>query len=143
MGGEGRRGMTGAPAYQQTLRNLNEALRQELAALDSGDVAALESSTASKLAAISALQLSPLVAPDDETEALIPEGAALCEQAALRVTLLLAGIERRLHGLAHAAGHAPAAAYGRDARIAGAYGSIRYDEDRVGTECGITCRCRW
>src|SRR3546814_8398264 len=80
--------MTGAPAYQQTLRNLNEALRQELAALDSGDVAALESSTASKLAAISALQLSPLVAPDDETEALIHEGAALCEQAALRVNLL-------------------------------------------------------
>src|SRR3546814_17004601 len=76
--------MTGAPAYQQTLRNLNEALRQELAALDSGDVAALESSTASKLAAISALQLSPLVAPDDETEALIHEGAALCEQAAIR-----------------------------------------------------------
>src|SRR3546814_15753297 len=98
--------MTGAPAYQQTLRNLNEALRQELAALDSGDVAALESSTASKLAAISALQLSPLVAPADETEALIHAGAALCEQAALSVNLLLAGLERRAAVLAHEIGGA-------------------------------------
>src|SRR3546814_21171108 len=137
--------MTGAPAYQQTLRNLNEALRQELAALDSGDVAALESSTASKLAAISALQLSPLVAPDDETEALIHEGAALCEQAALRVNLLLAGIERRLNVLAYAAGTAPAAAYGREGRTAGGYRRIALDSTEAsgaGKKCVRTVRSR-
>jgi hypothetical protein len=117
-----------APAYLQTLRNLNDALRAELDALDSGDIAALESSTAAKLAAISALQLSPLAERDPEIDALIHEGAALCEQAALRVNLLLAGVERRLSVLARAAGHAPAVGYGRDGRVAsGGYRSIDLD----------------
>lgn len=106
-----------APAYQQTLRKLNDALKAELEALDSGDIGALESSTAAKLAAISALQLSPVAERDAEIDALIHEGAALCEQAALRVNLLLASIERRLGVLAGAAGHGPAVRYGRDGRV--------------------------
>src|SRR3546814_12839541 len=89
-----------APAYQQTLRNLNDTLRAELAALEAGDIRALESSTPVKLAAISALQLSPIAAHDAETEALLHEGAALCEQAAHRVNLLLATVERRPNGRA-------------------------------------------
>lgn len=117
----------GASAYRQTLRNLNDALRAELAALDAGDLGALESSTAAKLAAISALQLSPLVEPDAETEALIHEGAALCEQAALRVNLMLAGVERRLNMLARAAGHATEVRYGRDGRIDGGYRRLDLD----------------
>lgn len=116
-----------APAYQQTLRTLNDTLRSELAALEAGDIAALESSTPAKLAAISALQLSPIAERDSKTDALIREGAELCEQAALRVNLLLAGVERRLSVLARAAGHGPTQRYGRDGRIDSGYRSIDLD----------------
>lgn len=116
-----------APAYQQTLKNLNDALRAELAALEAGDIAALESSTPVKLAAISALQLSPLAERDAEIDALIHEGAALCEQAALRVNLLLAGVERRLNVLANAAGHAPELRYGKSGRMEAGYRKIDLD----------------
>ncbi len=116
-----------APAYQQTLRNLNDALRAELAALEAGDLLALKSSTPAKLAAISALQLSPIADRDPEIDALIHEGAALCEQAALRVNLLLATVERRLSVLARVAGHAQNARYGRNGRIDNGYRSIDLD----------------
>lgn len=116
-----------APAYQQTLRTLNETLRAELKALEDGNIAALESSTPAKLAAISALQLSPIADRDAETDALIREGAELCEQAALRVNLLLAGVERRLSVLARAAGHGQSHSYGKNGRVAGGYRSIDLD----------------
>lgn len=116
-----------APAYQQTLRALNDTLRAELAALEAGDIRALESSTPAKLAAVSALQLSPIAERDPETDALIHEGAALCEQAALRVNLLLAQVERRLGVLARAAGHGQVARYGRDGRMDGGYRTVDLD----------------
>lgn len=119
--------MMDAPAYRQTLKTLNETLRAELAALESGDISVLESSTPAKLAAISALQLSPIVESDAETDALIREGAELCEQAALRVNLLLAGVERRLAVLSRAAGHAPEVRYGRNGRMDGGYRSLDLD----------------
>lgn len=107
-----------APAYRDTLRRLIEAMRAEVAVIEAGDLSALESSTAAKLAALSALQLSPLAEKDAEIEEMIREGAALNAQAAKRVNLLLAQTERKLDAFATAAGHAAPVRYGRNGRMA-------------------------
>lgn len=107
-----------AAAYRDTVRRLLDAMRAEVEAIEAGDLSALERTTASKLAALSSLQLSPLSEIDPEVEDMIREGARLNAQAATRVNLLLAQVERRLNGFAAAAGHAGPVRYGRDGRMA-------------------------
>lgn len=110
--------------YEETLRGLVEALRGELAALDAGDIATLERTAAAKQSAIAAVAAFPVGPRDEETQALVEEGAMLCEQAALRVNLLLAGVERRLNALAAASGHGHQLRYGRNGRMTASYRGI-------------------
>jgi hypothetical protein len=110
--------------YQEKLRRLVEVLRGELEILDGGDIASLERTAAAKQSAIAAVAAYPAGPRDEESQALIEEGAALCEQAALRVNLLLAGVERRLNALAAASGHGRQLRYGRNGRMAASYHGI-------------------
>ena len=110
--------------YQETLRSLVETLRGELDILDAGDVASLERTAAAKQSAIAAVAAYPVGPRDEETQALLEEGAALCEQAALRVNLLLAGVERRLNALAAVSGHGNQLRYGRNGRMTASYHGI-------------------
>lgn len=116
-----------AAAYRDTVRRLLEAMRAEVVAIEAGDLSALERTTAAKLAALSSLQLSPLSEIDPEVEDMIREGARLNAQAATRVNLLLAQVERRLNGFASAAGHPAPIRYGRDGRMAAPLRRVELD----------------
>ena len=60
-----------AAAYRDTVRRLLDAMRAEVEAIEAGDLSMLEQTTAAKLAALSALQLSPLSESDPEIEDMI------------------------------------------------------------------------
>jgi len=85
------------------------ALRDELAALDGDDAAAIEAATTAKLSALGALREAP-------TRAEVETAQALNALTAVRVRIKSAGIERRLGTLAAAAGRAPTLCYGRNGR---------------------------
>ncbi len=87
------------------------AMRDELAALDTGDASAIECATAAKLAALDGARLAGKVAVER-----LHEARALNALAATRTNMLLAGVDRRLAALTAADGRAGAICYGRDGR---------------------------
>lgn len=87
------------------------AMRDELAALDSGDAATIEAATAVKLAALDATRRAT-PAPVSR----LHEASALNALAATRVNMLMAGIDRRLAALTAADGRASGLCYGRNGR---------------------------
>ena len=89
------------------------ALRDELAALDTGDADTIEAATAAKLAALGVAAAAP---PPPAAE--IAAAQALNTLALARTRTLLAGVDRRLAHLAAAHGRPPALTYGRDGRTA-------------------------
>ncbi|UAJ08688.1 hypothetical protein [Polymorphobacter megasporae] len=95
--------------------DLLTAIRDELAALDTGDAAAIERATAAKLAALGAARTGGAI-----PVARLHEARALNALAATRTNMLLAGVDRRLAALTAAAGRGVAICYGRDGRTSAA-----------------------
>ena len=92
---------------------LLDAMRAELAALDDGDAATIAAATAAKLRALDDARRAP-----PPPRAALETARALNTLTSARVTMLLAGVERRL--AMFGAASAPAAlAYRRDGRLAG------------------------
>ena len=87
------------------------AMRDELAALDTGEAGAIEAATAAKLDALHAARCGAVVAPDR-----LAEARALNALAATRTNMLLAGVDRRLAVLAAADARGASMVYGRDGR---------------------------
>ena len=87
------------------------AMRDELAALDSEDAAAIEAATQAKLAALLSLRDS-----SDPTRADVEAAQTLNTLAASRTATFMARASRRLQSLAIAAGRPPSLTYGRDGR---------------------------
>ncbi len=88
------------------------AMHAELAALDSGEAARIETATADKLVALGALAESAALAPPERStlEAL----RSLNRVAETRTRTLLRGVERRLAALRPGG---PALCYGPDGRL--------------------------
>ena len=87
------------------------AMRDELAALDTGEAGKIEAATAAKLDALHAARCGAVVAPDR-----LAEARALNALAATRTNMLLAGVDRRLAVLAVADARGASMVYGRDGR---------------------------
>lgn len=96
---------------------LIDAIRAELAALDSEDAAAIEGATADKLAALAAVQ-SDIAAGAPPQRALLDEARVLNAEAALRARAKIITVEKRLQAVAAIAGKPAALTYGRDGRWA-------------------------
>ena len=101
-----------SPAYSDAaaapFNTLLEAMRAELAALDTGDAEAIELATRAKLSAlVAARDAGP--AP----RARLAEARDLNALASARVNMLMASVGRRLETLAAASGRAPTLVYGR------------------------------
>lgn len=100
-----------------SLARLIEAIRAELAALETEDADAIEAATAVKLAALQAVQ-AEVDAGRPPERAGLEQAATLNAEAALRARAKIVGVERRLAGIAGLAGRPPALVYGRDGRWA-------------------------
>jgi len=87
------------------------AMRDELAALDSGDAGTIELATAAKLTALEGARAAGAVALDR-----LQEARALNALAATRTNMLLAGVDRRLAALTAADRRGGSICYGRDGR---------------------------
>ena len=107
--------LAGAPAFESDeavpFNNLLAAMRDELAALDSGEAEQIEAATRAKLAALIAVRNSP-PAPRYQLE----EARDLNALASARVNMLMSGVERRLELLTAARGAPPTLCYGRKGR---------------------------
>ena len=89
------------------------AMRDELAALDDGDAAAIGAATMAKLAALEAVRHATPV-----PRAALETARSLNALASARVNMLMAGVERRLRVLTAASGAEPTLCYGRNGRTA-------------------------
>lgn len=87
-------------------------MRDELAALDGGDAAAIEAATVAKVAALEGAR----VAGATVSVTRLHEARAFNALAATRVTMLIAGVDRRLAALTAADGRGGDFCYGRDGR---------------------------
>lgn len=87
------------------------AMRDELAALDSGDAAAIQAATMAKLAALDAVRGGGAV-----PLTLLQNARALNALAATRVNMLMASVDRRITALTAADGRGSAFCYGRNGR---------------------------
>jgi hypothetical protein len=96
---------------------LIDAIRSEIAALDSEDADAIETATAAKLAALKAVQ-DDIADGAPPQRALLDEARTLNAEAALRARAKLISVERRLATVAAVAGKPAALTYGRDGRWA-------------------------
>ncbi|WP_188053538.1 flagellar protein FlgN [Sphingosinithalassobacter sp. CS137] len=85
---------------QDALVAVIEALHAEIAALKANDVAALESATQTKLAAIEAVAAHEATPPDAQIRELAAEAHRLNEMARIYVNLMAANVRRRLQDLA-------------------------------------------
>lgn len=94
---------------------LIDAIRGELAALDSEDAERIEAATAAKLAALDAVK-SDIAAGAPPQKALLAEARDLNAEAALRARAKILNVERRLAAVSTAAGRPAALVYGRDGR---------------------------
>lgn len=96
---------------------LIDAIRAELAALETEDAHAIETATAVKLSALQAVQ-ADVAAGAPPQRALLEEARALNAEAALRARAKIVSVERRLGAISAAAGRPAALVYGRDGRWA-------------------------
>lgn len=103
--------MIRAPA--QLLADLVERVKDEMVALEAGDLSALAQATRAKLAAVEALAQAPA---GSVPRAAVAEAAALNRVAARRVNAMRARVDQRLAALARASGLGLAGAYGPDGR---------------------------
>lgn len=106
-----------AAADTNSVIRLIEAIRAEIAALDSEDAEAVETATAVKLAALKAVQ-DDIAGGVPPQRALLVEARSLNAEAALRARAKLVSVERRLGNLTAAVGRPPSLTYGRDGRWA-------------------------
>ncbi|MGI4879838.1 MAG: hypothetical protein ACRYG4_20360 [Janthinobacterium lividum] len=93
----------------EAIDRLLDAMRDELEALDSGDVGRIETATRAKVAALDRMHGTGTVAV-----ARLHQARALNALASTRVNMLMAGIDRRLAVLVAADGRAASLCYGRD-----------------------------
>lgn len=105
---------TGAVPGNSFIR-LIDAIRGELAALDSEDAERIEAATAVKLAALDAVK-SDIAAGAPPQKALLAQARDLNAEAALRARAKILNVERRLAAVSTAAGRPAALVYGRDGR---------------------------
>jgi hypothetical protein len=96
---------------------LIEAIRAELAALDSEDAESIEIATAAKLAALQAVQ-AEIAAGAPPHRALLETARTLNAEAALRARAKIVTVEKRLATVSSLAGRPPSLVYGRDGRWA-------------------------
>lgn len=96
---------------------LIDAIRAELAALDSEDAEAIEAATASKLSALQSVQ-DEMAAGAPPQRALLDEARALNAEAALRARAKILTVEKRLAAVSAIAGKPAALVYGRNGRWA-------------------------
>jgi len=94
---------------------LIDAIRAELAALDSEDAARIETATAFKLAALDAVK-ADIAAGAPPQKALLAQARDLNAEAALRARAKILTVERKLAAVSTAAGRPAALVYGRDGR---------------------------
>lgn len=94
---------------------LIDAIRAELAALDSEDAARIETATAVKLAALDAVK-ADIAAGAPPQKALLAQARDLNAEAALRARAKILTVERKLAAVSTAAGRPAALVYGRDGR---------------------------
>jgi hypothetical protein len=92
------------------------AIRAELQALDAEDADAIEQATRAKTEALSAVQGE--VAAGRMDRPALEEARRLNSEAALKARAKMIGVERKLMGVARAAGRPDALTYGRDGRWA-------------------------
>ncbi|KPF71750.1 hypothetical protein IP88_10550 [alpha proteobacterium AAP81b] len=104
-------------AAATSFARLVDAIRRELAALDTEDPERIEAATAAKLTAMAAVNadVAAGVAPD---RALLETARDLNAEAALRAKGKLLGVERRLGSLSALAGRPAPLVYGRNGRWA-------------------------
>ena len=96
---------------------LIDAIRAEIAALDSEDAERIETATADKLAALHSVEADIAGGTPPERE-LLATARDLNAQAALRARAKMLTVERRLASVSVAAGRPAALVYGRDGRWA-------------------------
>ncbi len=96
---------------------LIDAIRAEIAALDSEDADQIETATAGKLAALHAVEADIAGGVPPERE-LLATARDLNAQAALRARAKMLTVERRLAAVSVAAGRPASLVYGRDGRWA-------------------------
>ncbi|MFZ4687929.1 MAG: hypothetical protein ACOYLS_01705 [Polymorphobacter sp.] len=96
---------------------LVEAIRAELAALDSEDAEAIEAATATKLAALQAVSAA-VSSGTPLQRALLDEARELNAEAALRARAKILTVEKRLATVSRVAGRPAALVYGRNGRWA-------------------------
>ncbi len=104
---------------QAALAEVIARTRDEIAAIDAGDLDALARATRAKLAAIEPLRsVDPATLAAGPAQETLATAAALNREAAQRVNVARARIDRRLHALARAIGRPAPMAYGPDGRPA-------------------------
>ena len=106
-----------AEAEPNSFVRLIDAIRAEIAALDSEDADAIEAATAAKIAALQAVQ-DDVAGGVPPQKALLDEARTLNAEAALRARAKLISVERRLANLTPVAARPPSLTYGRDGRWA-------------------------
>lgn len=94
---------------------LIDAIRAELAALDSEDAPRIEAATADKLLALEAVK-ADIAGEAPPEKALLAEARDLNAEAMLRARAKILGVERRLAEISTVAGRPAALVYGRDGR---------------------------
>ena len=99
------------------LATLGQRTADEVAAMDAGDMEALDTATRAKLAALARLRAMDVAVLAGLDAARVADAAALNREAARRVNLARARIEHRLGALTRAAGRMSAVAYGPDGRM--------------------------
>ena len=108
-----------APGMQEradSFSRLVAAIRAELAALDAEDADAIELATREKTEALRDVQAE--VAAGGMDRPALEEARRLNGEAALKARAKMIGVERKLGGVARAAGRPEALTYGRDGRWA-------------------------
>jgi hypothetical protein len=106
-----------ADASSQGVARLIAAIRAELVALESEDAEAIETATATKLAALQAVQ-AEVAAGAKPRRALLEEAQTLNAEAALRARAKIVTVEKRLAAVSNLAGRPASLVYGRDGRWA-------------------------
>lgn len=107
----------GDPATGNSFVRLIDAIRSELAALESEDAEAIEAATTGKLAALQAVQADIAGGAPPQRE-LLDEARALNAEAALRARAKILTVEKRLAAVSTIAGRPASLVYGRDGRWA-------------------------
>lgn len=101
------------------LAELEARTVDEMAALDGGDLDALRAATRAKMAVLGTLRALDGAEATGLPRTAVVRAAALNREAARRINLACARVERRIAALARAGGRDPATAYGPDGRLTG------------------------